>query len=242
MIKKLSLSLSLSLSTLPLLLASGLKSHMQNSGISNNLQSVYKSGNSKETALSYIQNDILSAQDRGERGELLFRSWIFLRFLTRSIMTSCSVDLLSGLALMVWCCSGFDPTWPVVLSLLKSMVYNGVLSTPQYCSIITTFGKHHLYVDYTQIYTSFVEEDITQSLIVVQNCMLTIQVWMNQNMLKLNPSETEFMIICNLTQREKVGYFPSWTSEPKFCRNRLHTKPGCFRSSFFIQETWLDYL
>ena len=49
-------------------------------------------------------------------------------------------------------------------------------------SIITAFGiKHHLNDDDTQIYTSFVAEDITQSLIVVQNCMLAIQVWMNQN-------------------------------------------------------------
>ena len=39
--------------------------------------------------------------------------------------------------------------------------------------------------------------------------MLAIQVWMNQNMLKLNPSKTKFMIIGNLTQRKKVAHiFP----------------------------------
>ena len=45
---------------------------MQDSGISNNLQSAYNFGNSTETALLYIRNDILSAQDRGDL--LLFSS------------------------------------------------------------------------------------------------------------------------------------------------------------------------
>ena len=48
------------------IVASQIKSHMKNSGNSNNLQSAYKSVHSTETALLYIQNDILSAQDRGE--------------------------------------------------------------------------------------------------------------------------------------------------------------------------------
>ena len=48
------------------IVASQIKSHMQNSSISNNLQSAYKCGNSTETALLYIQNDILSAQVHGE--------------------------------------------------------------------------------------------------------------------------------------------------------------------------------
>ena len=39
--------------------------------------------------------------------------------------------------------------------------------------------------------------------------MLAIKVSMNQNMLKLNPSKTEFMIIGNLTQRKKIAHiFP----------------------------------
>ena len=58
-------------------------------------------------------------------------------------------------------------------------------------------------------YTHLLCRYIAQSLIFVQNCMLEIQVWMNQNILKLNPSKTEFMIISNLTQRKKVAHiFP----------------------------------
>ena len=83
------------------------------------------------------------------------------------------------------------------------------MNTTPLSSIITVFGlKHHLYADDTQIYTSFVAEDIVQSLIVVQNCMLAIHVWTNQNMLKINPSKTEFMIIGNLTQRKVAHIFP----------------------------------
>ena len=107
------------------IVASQIKSHMQNSGISNSFQLSYKCGNSTETALLYIQKDILSAQDH----ELTALSLLDLS----AIMTSCSVDWLSGLALMVWCCSWFDPTWPVVLSLLKLMVY--CLLRNCYCAV-----------------------------------------------------------------------------------------------------------
>ena len=48
------------------IVASQIKSHINNSGILNNLQSAYKCGNSTGTVLLPIQNDIWSAQNRGE--------------------------------------------------------------------------------------------------------------------------------------------------------------------------------
>ena len=107
-------------------------------------------------------------------------------------------------------------------------MYTTPLST-----IITAFGlKHHLYADDTQIYTSFVAEDIAQSLIVVQNCMLAIQVWMNQNMLKLNPSKTEFMIINNLTQRKKFAHIfvvlnPAFSFKKHVSKTSLQRVQNC---------------
>ena len=176
----------------------------------------------------YIQNDILSAQDRGELTTLS------LLDLSAAFGTIDHDLLLSRLT--EW--FGIDG---VVLQWVRSYLtgcsqlvkVKGVLSTPQLLlcgvpqgsvlgpllftmytaplsAIITAIGlKHHLYADDTQIYTYFVAGDIAQSLIVVQNCMLAIQVWMNQNMLKLNPSKTEFMIIGNLTQCKQVAHiFP----------------------------------
>ena len=88
------------------ILASQIKSHIQNSGIFKNRQSANKCRNSTETALLYIQNDIFSAQDCGELTALSLLN------LSAAFDTIDHDHLLSRLtlALMVWCCSGFYPT------------------------------------------------------------------------------------------------------------------------------------
>ena len=190
------------------------------SGISNNLQSAYKSGHSAETALLYIQNDILSAQDCGELTALLlldlsaafdtFNHDLLLNRLTEwfgidGVMFQLVGSYLTSRSHRDCYCAVLRKALCWVHFFSPSSMYTTPLS-----SIITAFGlKHHLYADDTQIYTSFVAENITQSLIVVQNYMLVIQVWMNQDMLKLNPSKSEFMMIGNLLQRKKVAHiFP----------------------------------
>ena len=160
------------------IVTSQINSHMQNSGISNNLQSAYKCGNSTETALLYIQNDILSAQDRGELTALSL------------LDLSAAFDTIDHDLLLLSRLTESFGIDGVVLQWVRSYLtgrsqlvkVNGVLSTPQLLlcgvpqgsvlgpllftmyttplsSIITAFGlKHYLYADDTQIYTSFVAE------------------------------------------------------------------------------------
>ena len=159
---------------------------MQNSGISNNFQSRYKCVNSTKTALLYIKNDILSAQDRGELTAL---SHLDLS----AAFDTVDHDLLPSRLTEWFGIDGVVLQWVRAYLTGRSQLLkvNGVLSTPQLLlcgvpqgsvlgpllftmyttplsSIITAFGlKHHLYADDTQLYTSFVAEDIAQSLIVV---------------------------------------------------------------------------
>ena len=168
------------------IVASQIKSHMQNSGISNNLQSPYKCGNSTETAILYIQNDILSAQDRGELTALsllnlsaafgtidhdLLLSRLTERFGIDGVVLQWVRSYLTGRSQLVKV-NGILSTPQLLLcvvpqgSVLGSLLFS--MYTTPLSSIITDFGlKHHLYADDTQIYTSFVAEDIALSLIVV---------------------------------------------------------------------------
>ena len=118
---------------------------MQNSGISNNFQSAYKCGNSTETALLYIQNDILSAQDPGE---LTAFSLLDLS----AAFDTIDHDLLLS-RLTEW--FGIDG---VVLQWVRSYLtgrsqlvkVNGVLSTPQLilCGVSQGVGSTSFYYVY----------------------------------------------------------------------------------------------
>ena len=136
---------------------------MQNSGISNNLQSAYKCGNSTETALLYIQNDILSAQDHGELTALLLLD-------LSAAFDTIDHDLLLSRLTKWFGIDGLVLQWVRSYLTGRSQLVkvDGVLSTPQLLlcgvpqgsvlgpllftvyttplsSILTVFGlKHHL--------------------------------------------------------------------------------------------------
>ena len=54
--------------------------------------------------------------------------------------------------------------------------------------------SHHLYADDTQIYTSVTPDNASRRLQMLQECISSIQGWMVQNKLRLNPGKTEFLL------------------------------------------------
>ena len=64
----------------------------------NNLRSVYKSDHSTEKNISYIQNEILSAQDRGKL--TLLDLFVAFDTIDHDILLS---RMTSGLTSIVWC-------------------------------------------------------------------------------------------------------------------------------------------
>ena len=69
--------------------------------------------------------------------------------------------------------------------------------------------QHHLYADDSQLYLSFSSADSASSLTILQGCLASVEKWMFQNKLKLNPGKTEFLLIGHEQQRSKYhSLFP----------------------------------
>ena len=82
-----------------------------------------------------------------------------------------------------------------------------ILYTSPLSQLIQTCNslQHHLYADDTQIYTSLNPSNVDCKISDLQNTLISVQDWMFTNKLKLNPDKTEFMLIGNRSQREKVA-------------------------------------
>ena len=68
------------------------------------------------------------------------------------------------------------------------------LSTLPYSSKAWS-GDAYMYADDTQLYLKFKAQEYNWAILKMEECLVEIRAWMSENLLKLNDSKTEFMVI-----------------------------------------------
>ena len=189
--------------------------HISDNGLSNMLQSAYKSGHSTETALLTIHDDIAfnMSQGRVTSLTLLDLSAAFDTIDHKSLLRRLSKWFgLSG-GVLGWFRSYLDSRKQAVKvggvvsddRVLTAGVPQGSVLGPLLFSLYTVplsreiaaFKglQHHLYADDTQVYLSINPESPHLDLFKLGECLSRVQLWMHDNILKLNPDKTEFILI-----------------------------------------------
>jgi len=198
--------------------------HLTSNSLLNSHQWAYCKHHSTETALLYIHDNrigaigsqkvsclcllyLSAAFDTIDHDLLVTRlsSWFgihcpvlswFKSYLTsRSFRVKCETDLSS------WYTSSCVVLQGSVLGQLLFFAYTTPLSTLiSFCSL-----NHHLYADDTQLFLSFLPTHLDSSIDYVHNTLDRISNWMTANLLTLNSSNTEFLLIGLSKQLAKIN-------------------------------------
>jgi hypothetical protein len=191
-----------------------LNEHMSAHSLREPLQSAYRPGHSIETALVKVFDDILCAVD-SKKCVLLVLLDMSAAFDTidHNIMLQ-RLQLLFGISgqALEWLKSYFDSRTQSVSinnccsspTALKYGVPQGSVAgpstIPNYGQPIATLALEygvglHLYADDTQLYVGCEIDDCDSSKEQLEVCIAGIRTWMAANMLKLNDSKTEYLVI-----------------------------------------------
>jgi hypothetical protein len=196
--------------------------HLSSNSLFLPLQSAYRKFHSTETALLSVHNDIICSMDKG-----LVTALVFLDLSAAFDTVDHNILLhrlenwfgLSGLALS-WFASYLNPrTQAVTIGNTKSRetslscgVPQGSVLGPLLFSLYTVpLGalltdhsvNYHMYADDTQLYISFNYPSYTTPLKQLSTVVDKIQTWMTSNMLLLNPSKTDFLLLGTPQQLKK---------------------------------------
>jgi len=80
-----------------------------------------------------------------------------------------------------------------------------IMYTSPHTTLISSLSlNHHLYADDTQLFLSFHPPDFDSSITHLQNALQHISSWMTVNLLTLNSSKTEYLLIGLQQQLTKI--------------------------------------
>ena len=188
--------------------------HMTAYNLHEEHQSAYRQHHSTETVLVKIFNDLLCSLDK-KKGVILVLLDLSAAFDTveHDILLKRMKNLfgISG-NVLVWLNSYFTDRYQSVQingksSSQRPLPYGvpqgsmvGPFCFPKYSSPLTKIAAKygltvHLYADDTQLYISFDSDDAFVSREKMEACLEEIRTWMSDNLLKLNESKTEYILI-----------------------------------------------
>ncbi len=193
-----------------------MKDHMDMNLLHEPCQSAYRKCHSTETALLRITNDLLCAME-DNHCVLLVMLDLSAAFdtVSHSILLK-RMEEMYGVKdeALSWLVSYFkDRSQSVTIKdatsdskTLKTGLPQGSLlgpfAFPSYSAPLFNIGRQHgvdmhMYADDTQLLLKFKPENYEEAIAKMESCLSSIREWMSQNMLKLNDSKTEFMVIGN---------------------------------------------
>src|SRR6266536_2277446 len=202
---------------------SRLLTHISSFSTFSSFQSAYRRFHSTETALLRIHNDLLHAMDSKKFTALVLldlsaafdtidHSILLHRLNTWFGISSTALNFissyLSNRTQTVLINSFSSPTASVPIGVPQGSVLGPLLftlhTTPLFRLLHQQSLPFHLYADDTQIYLSFSAPDSTTALNNISLSLTTVHSWFTANMLSINPSKTEFLLIGTPQQRKRV--------------------------------------
>jgi Reverse transcriptase (RNA-dependent DNA polymerase) len=191
-----------------------LQEHLAHASLFNIFQSAYTKFHSTETALLALHDhliramtkqqvtclcllDLSAAFDTIDHTILLQRMSDWFGVTGSALSWFCSY--LSSRSFTVSSCGCKSDSTPLSCGVPQGSVLGPLLfimyTTPLSTLLSSSPVNHHLYADDTQLFISFSPLQFTTNIAILQSVFSDVSAWMSANLLSLNPSKTEFMII-----------------------------------------------
>jgi len=232
-----------------------LTEHLHTNSLFNSHQSAYMTHHSTETVLLSIHDhlvqaishqnitglcllDLSAAFDTIDHSILLERLSHWFGF--RDTVLAWIASYLCSRTFSVSTNGSVSDASPVLYGVPQGSVLGPLLfllyTTPLSHLVRTSDVNHHLFADDTQLYISFRPEKFTEAMAALSDVFHSISNWMSANLLALNPTKTEFLLIGRPQQLSKL------TSHSLSLTSDVSLTPVHFaRNLGFIVDSNLSY-